>query len=140
MAKTLDEILKRNDYKRLTSQLEDRTEEIAGRICQKMLDLDAEDTIIKIKGDISCPEVSVKIEYDDGWELMMDCRYFLDDDAVEYGDVWRSLERITAHDGARRPAALCFLNIAKQIIEKLGEIEEYKVKAVETALQETENL
>ena len=40
MKKTLDEILNRNDYVRLTATLKTRVEEIAKRIREKMEELD----------------------------------------------------------------------------------------------------
>lgn len=154
MAKTLDEILKRDDYKRLTSQLEHRAENIAASIRHKIVELDAEDKIIKIRSEgnydvlVSVRSVSTR-SLGSYTFLAMDCSMWLDNDDC-YGTCWASLEDIANSyyytgdfgawvQGAPRNAALAFLNVAKQIIEKLGEIEENKVKAVEAALNETDN-
>ena len=48
MVKTIDEILKRDDYARLTKTLKDRTEEIAVKVRRKMNDLDLD--TIKVDG------------------------------------------------------------------------------------------
>lgn len=43
MVKTIDEIMKRDDYARLTKTLKDRTEEIAVKVRRKMNDLDLDE-------------------------------------------------------------------------------------------------
>ena len=156
MAKSFDEILKRNDYKRLTSQLEDRAEGIAARIRKKLIELDDEDKIITIKTEGEYP-VSVSVRSVRSRScgsytfLAMDCGMWMDNDSDCYTGNWASLEDIANSyyytgdfgawvEGAPRNAALAFLNAAGRIIERLGEMEDNKVKAVNAALESTENI
>jgi len=154
MAKDLNVILKRTDYKHLTSQLEERAENIAFRIGRKMKQLDMNGEIIKIKSDdfpVSVRLSSVRSNSCGSYEfLAMDCAMW-SDDYDSCSGYWCSLEDVASSyyysgdfcawvEGAPRNAALAFLNVAGKIIDRLGEIEENKVKAVTHALAETENL
>lgn len=149
--KTIDEILNRNDYKKLTYQLESRTQEVATRIRQKLIELDEEDTIIKIKGERPCYDVLVTVKSVYGRRnyhyLAMNCEYYQNYNSSS----WLSLESIGGYytpaddfgvciEGAPRNAALRFLNVARQIIEKIGEKEENKVNSINTALSEIKDL
>lgn len=152
--KTIEEILGRKDYKNLTPQLKERVEDIAYRICKKLVQLDETDTIIIIKGERKCDNVEVAVRKVSSnlsryVYLAMNCSTELDSE-YECQD-WRSLEDVddcynldgdfTARvRGASTNAALRFLNVAGQIIAKIGEIEERKVLAINKALAETSNI
>lgn len=59
--KTLDEILNRNDYCRLTETLKEQVEEIAGRIREKMTELDIDNDDSFWNGEIGVGTVTVRI-------------------------------------------------------------------------------
>lgn len=152
--KTIDEILNREDYIRLTPQLKERVEHIAGLIRKKLVELDETDRIILIKGERKCDNVEVACRWvlADGAKrvyLAMNCSTEEDED---YGfTVWKSLEDVNnSHyyyndynafvKGASYNSALRFLNVAKRVVEEVGEIEERKVQAVSKALEETKDI
>ena len=143
MEKNLNEILKRDDYKKLTKQLKERVEKIACSIAVKMFDLDIEREIIKIDDvQVTCNRVRssggaydfLAIGREDG-----------------YGTNWYSLEDVNHsyyycgdYDarvcGCTNKEALCFLNVASKIIERLDEIERAQVKEIQKALDDTNDL
>ncbi len=143
MEKNLNEILKRDDYKKLTKQLKERVEKIACSIAVKMFDLDIEREIIKIDDvQVTCNRVRssggaydfLAIGREDG-----------------YGTNWYSLEDVNHsyyycgdYDarvcGCTNKEALCFLNVASKIIERLDEIERAQVKEIQKALDNTNDL
>lgn len=143
MEKNLNEILKRDDYKKLTKQLKERVEKIACSIAVKMFDLDIEREIIKIDDvQVTCNRVRssggaydfLAIGREDG-----------------YGTNWYSLEDVNHsyyycgdYDarvcGCTNKEALCFLNVASKIIERLDEIERAQVKEIQKALDNTKDL
>ena len=143
MEKNVNEILKRDDYKKLTKQLKERVEKIACSIAVKMFDLDIEREIIKIDDvQVTCNRVrSSGGAYD-----------FLDIGREDgYGTNWYSLEDINHsyyycgdYDarvcGCTNKEALCFLNVASKIIERLDEIERAQVKEIQKALDNTKDL
>ena len=139
MKKTLDEILSRNDYVRLSASLKTRVEEIAKRIREKMEELDIENDDDFDSGEIGIDDVVVRVvsikrqtlgEYD-----------YL---AIKRESSWYSLENIGkeyyyARDfsakvvGASNKEALAFLNVAKKLIEGLGELEHKRIESVKAA-------
>ena len=143
MEKNLNEILKRDDYKKLTKQLKERVEKIACSIAVKMFDLDIEREIIKIDDvQVTCNRVRssggaydfLAIGREDG-----------------YGTNWYSFEDVNHsyyycgdYDarvcGCTNKEALCFLNVASKIIERLDEIERAQVKEIQKALDNTNDL
>lgn len=143
MEKNLNEILKRDDYKKLTKQLKERVEKIACSIAVKMFDLDIEREIIKIDDvQVTCNRVRssggaydfLAIGREDG-----------------YGTNWYSLEDVNHsyyycgdYDarvcGCTNKEALCFLNVASKIIERLDEIERAQIKEIQKALDNTKDL
>lgn len=136
--KSLDAILNRKDYKRLTEQLKERVSEIAKLIREKMEELDLQTL------ELNHIELAICSEgYD--WRTY----YYL---AISYDKYTNaSLEDLgqTIHlekdcpceiNGANNNLGLIFLNHAKDFIEKLGEIEDHKVAAVSKALSETQDL
>ena len=147
MKKTLDEILSRNDYARLTATLRQRVEEIAKRIREKMEDLDIVNDDNFDNGEIGVDGVvvrvvSIKRQTFGEYEYLAIKR-----EGECYGEAsWYSLEDIGkeyyyAGDfsakvvGASNKEALAFLNVAKKLIEGLGNIEEKRVNSVQTAFK-----
>lgn len=144
MKKTLDEILSRNDYARLTATLKSRVEEIAKRIREKMEDLDIANDDDFYHGEIGIDDVAVRVESiksrAGGYEFLAIKR-----EGECYGEAsWYSLEDIGkeyyyAGDftakvvGASNKEALAFLNVAKKLIEGLGELEQKRVESEKAA-------
>ena len=144
--KTLDAILRRNDYARLTATLKARVEEIAKRIREKMDYLDIADDDNFDNGEIGIDGVVVRV-------VSMKRRTFGEYEYLAikregecHGDYkWYSLEDVGkeyyyAGDftakvvGATNKEALAFLNVAKKLIERLGYIEDKRVKSIEATL------
>lgn len=144
--KTLDAILRRNDYARLTATLKARVEEIAKRIREKMDYLDISDDDNFDNGEIGIDGVVVRV-------VSMKRRTFGEYEYLAikregecHGDYkWYSLEDVGkeyyyAGDftakvvGATNKEALAFLNVAKKLIKGLGDIEDERVKSIEAAL------
>ena len=144
--KTLDEILRRNDYARLTATLKARVEEIAKRIREKMDYLDIADDDNFDNGEIGIDGVVVRV-------ISMKRRTFgeyeylaIKREGEYHGDYkWYSLEDVGkeyyyAGDftakvvGATNKEALEFLNVAKKLIKGLGDVEDKRVKSIEAAL------
>ena len=144
MKKTLDEILSRNDYARLSASLKTRVEELAKRIREKMKELDIENDNNFYAGEIGIDDVAVRVESiksrSGEYEFLAIKR-----EGECYGEAsWYSLEDIGkeyyyAGDftakvvGASNKEALSFLNVAKKLIEGLGELEHNRVESVKTA-------
>ena len=141
MKKTIDEILNRNDYSRLTEQMRQRVEEIAERIHYKLDDLDIANDSNYHNGEICYSDVIVRV-----------ARYSCNDDfyttlTIKSGDVWHTLERVGREAGfddgnyirgrATNNECLAFLNVARKLIEGLGYIEEKKAEAIQKALSDT---
>ena len=145
MGKTLDEILNRNDYVRLSESLKEQTKEIAKRIRTKMEELDI-NTDSFDNGEIGADGVTVCVKSRKSnagsYEYLAIKRK-----GEYYGDgEWYSLEDVGkdyyfAGDfnaeivGASNKEALAFLNVAKKLIEGLGEVEDKLVNSVQTALK-----
>ena len=141
MKKTIDEILNRNDYSRLTEQMRQRVEEIAERIHYKLDDLDIANDSDYHNGEICYSDVIVRV-----------ARYSCNDDyyttlTIKSGDVWHTLERVGREFGfddgnyirgrATNNECLAFLNVARKLIEGLGYIEEKMAEAIQKALSDT---
>lgn len=149
--KNLDEILNKSSYSRLTSSLKERTEEIAGLIRRKMDELDIINDADFDEGEIGFDNVVVRIKSvkacGSTYEFLAIRR-----EGEHYGEYsWCSLENIgkdyyyagdfTARVcGASNKEALAFLNVAKKLIEGLGEIEKRQVEEVQAALNNTADL
>lgn len=146
MEKNLNEILKRDDYKKLTKQLKERVEKIACSIAVKMFDLDIESEIIKID-DVQVTCNRVRSNCGSVYDFLAIGR----EDGYGYGTNWYSLEDVNHsyyycgdYDarvcGCTNKEALCFLNVASKIIERLDEIERAQVKEIQKALDNTKDL
>ena len=147
MKKTLDEILSRNDYARLTATLRQRVEEIAKRIREKMEDLDIVNDDNFDNGEIGVDGVVVRVvpikrqtfgEYEylaikrEGECYGEASWYSLEDIGKEYYYAGDFSAKVV---GASNKEALAFLNVAKKLIEGLGNIEEKRVNSVQTAFK-----
>ena len=138
-------ILNRNDYVRLSAKLKSRVEELAKRIREKMEELDIENDDDFDCGEIGIDNVVVRV-------VSMKRRTFGEYEYLAikregecYGETsWYSLEDIGkeyyyAGDftakvvGATNKEALAFLNVAKKLIEGLGELEQKRVESVKAA-------
>ena len=146
--KSIDEIINRDDYTRLTKTMKDRTEEIAVKVRRKMNDLDLD--TIKVDGlTLTVKKYSADYGQYHSDKLSIE-RHCIDDYKEEYNE-YVSLEDINesyylAGDykcritGASNKEALKFLNSAKNIFEYLDEIETQQVNDVTKALEETKDM
>ena len=146
--KSIDEIINRDDYTRLTKTLKDRTEEIAVKVRRKMNDLDL-DTIkvdgltLTVKkysanqGQYHFDNLSIKryctVDYDGGYYEYLSLED-INESYYAYDDFKCKIE------GATAKQALKFLNAAKKIFENLDEIETQQVNDVTKALEETKDM
>lgn len=146
--KSIDEIINRDDYTRLTKALKDRTEEIAVKVKRKMKDLDLDEMIINgfkivVKkysadyGQYHSDKLSIErycpVDYDGGYYEYLS----LEDINESYylaGDYKCKIE------GASNKQALKFLNSAKKIFEYLDDTESEQVNDVTNALEETKDM
>ena len=146
MKKTLDEILSRNDYVRLSASLKTRVEEIAKRIREKMDYLDIADDDNFDNGEIGIDGVVVRVismkrrtfgEYEylaikrEGECYGEEKWYSLEDVGKEYYYAGDFTAKVV---GATNKEALAFLNVAKKLIKGLGDVEDKRVKSIEAAL------
>lgn len=130
-----NKVIKRTDYKRLSSKLVDKAEGIARAIRNKMLQLGYlyascndgfgvyVDTVYTNLGKVHCLKIdgSGSLEY-------------IDKDFYAYGDY-------DAHvTGCTRQEALVFLNHAREILQVLSDVETEQVNAIEEALKGVEGL
>ena len=146
MEKEIYEILNRNDYVRLTAKLKSRVEELAKRIREKMDYLDIADDDNFDNGEIGIDGVVVKVvsmkrrtfgEYEyltikrEGECYGEEKWYSLEDVGKEYYYAGDFTAKVV---GATNKEALAFLNVAKKLIERLGYIEDKRVKSIEATL------
>ena len=148
MVKTIDEILKRDDYARLTKTLKDRTEEIAVKVRRKMNALDLDEIYIEgmtliVKeysadhGQYHFDNLSIKqycaVDYDGGYDEYLSLED-INESYYAYDDFNCKIE------GASTKQALKFLNSAKNIFEYLDDTESEQVNDVTKALEETKDM
>lgn len=144
----LNEILARDDYKRMTENLKSITEEVARAIHKKMDELEIEDNTDFDNGEIGVDDVVVKVitvNSNSGFN-----RSFLGIKRYEEGDnhaYYANLEDINdtyyfCGDfnakiyGATKKEALAFLNASKKLILGLGELEQHQVEEIQKVLDE----
>lgn len=142
----LNQILARDDYKRMTAALKEKTEEVAKRIRQKMDELDIIDDDDFDKGEIGVDNIvvrTIKVQSNCGFnrEFLGIKRY-----EEEYHHAYfASLEDINSTYyfcgdlnariyGATNKEAIAFLNVAAKLIEGLGEIEQKQVNNIQKVL------
>ena len=144
----VNEILARDDYKRMTENLKSITEEVARAIHKKMDELEIEDNTDFDNGEIGVDDVVVRVitvNSNSGFN-----RSFLGIKRYEEGDnhaYYASLEDINdtyyfCGDfnakiyGATKKEALAFLNASKKLILGLGELEQHQVEEIQKVLDE----
>lgn len=144
----LNEILARDDYKRMTENLKSITEEVARAIHKKMDELEIEDNTDFDNGEIGVDDVVVRVitvNSNSGFN-----RSFLGIKRYEEGDnhaYYASLEDINGTYyfcgdfnaqiyGATNKEALAFLNASKKLILGLGELEQHQVEEIQKVLDE----
>ena len=144
MTTDLNKILARQDYVKLTKSLRDKCDYVEDAIRDKMLELelDGEKKGIGVNGmNVFCifnclfirtpeQEYGPIIEYRAVNSNVKDGEEFFDDE---------SDRRFLCHPCSNKHA-LNFLNNAVAIIEKLGEIEQEKVDAINKAIEATKDL
>ena len=142
----LNEILSRDDYKRMTENLKSVTEEVAERIRIKMDELDIENNRDFDNGEIGFGNVVVR---SDSVRSNSGCtRVYLAIKRVHEEDgftEWRSLNDIgysyyytgdynAKIKGASKKEALAFLNVARQLIIGLGKVEQKQADEIQQAI------
>ena len=144
----LNEILARDDYKRMTENLKSITEEVARAIHKKMDELEIEDNTDFDNGEIGVDDVVVRVitvNSNSGFN-----RSFLGIKRYEEGHnhaYYASLEDINGTYyfcgdfnakiyGATKKEALAFLNASKKLILGLGELEQHQVEEIQKVLDE----
>ena len=149
MEKEIYEILNRNDYVRLTAKLKSRVEELAKRIREKMEELDIVNDANFPHGEIDINGIVVRIESVRSRNFGEYSFLAIKHKDEHYGnEEWYSLEDVgkdyyyvgdfTAEVvGASNIDALAFLNVARKLIEKLGNIEDERVNNLQIALKNT---
>ena len=142
----LNEILARDDYKRMTENLKSVSEEVADKIRKKMDELDILNNTEFDNGEIGFGNVVVRSD-----SVRANCgstRNFLAIKRVDEKDgfvTWRSLEDIGesyyyAGDfnakiyGASNKEALAFLNVARKLIIGLNKVEQKQADEIQQAI------
>lgn len=147
----VNEILARDDYKRMTENLKSVTEEVAEGIRKKMDELDIINNTEFDNGEIGFGNVVVRsdsVRSNSGFT-----REFLAIKRVDEKDgfiTWRSLEDIgnsyyftgdfnAKIYGASNKEALAFLNVARQLIIGLGKVEQKQADEIQQAIDKYRN-
>lgn len=130
--KTLQEVLDRNDYVRLTASLKSKTIELAEKIRHKMEALDLEDFYgYKIVRANANGYSNVYLAYSNGYE------YFSLEDERSYYLCGNFNCRIQA---ATNDMRLNFINVARDMLADLDKKETAKCEAVEIALAKVKDI
>lgn len=147
--KTVTEIIERNDYKRLTPSLKERTEEVAEIIRKKMrqlhidnIKLDEDNVTLKFEtfnancgSSYTCLMLLRGVEYDDWYEKNVEKYVSIE----SIGHSWYYGGDYDCYIvGANYKEALKFLNNANSIMQQLDKIETKQVEEVNKALADTE--
>lgn len=147
----LNEILARDDYKRMTENLKSITEEIARAIHKKMDELEIENNTDFDNGEIGVDDVVVKVitvKSSSGFN-----RSFLGikrNEGRPHHVYYASLEDINftycfCGDynaliyGATNKEALAFLNVSAKLIKGLGEVEQKQADEIQQAIDKYRN-
>ena len=147
----LNEILARDDYKRMTENLKSITEEIARDIHKKMDELEIENNTDFDNGEIGVDDVVVKVitvKSNSGFN-----RSFLGikrNEGRPHHVYYASLEDINftycfCGDynaliyGATNKEALAFLNVSAKLIKGLGEVEQKQADEIQQAIDKYRN-
>jgi hypothetical protein len=122
--KTLEEVLNRKDYQRLSSLLDERVQEAAKQVREKLDFLDE-----KRIGDYSIRTVKGN-GYEYHFLADFDGMSLEDDKSYYYGGDFNCLVEPAPHK-----SKLKFLNALSEIVNSLSEIEDEKCIAIEKALK-----
>ena len=145
---SLDAILARDDYKRMTAQLKEKVQDIAQRIYKKMEELDIDESIrvdgvtIKrssVRANVGTYEFLAILD-NDGDRFMPEEyqeRHSLQDIDREYYYGGDFTAMVT---GASNKEALAFLYAAKDFILALGEMEHQQADDIKQAIKENEDI
>ena len=140
--KTLDEILKRDDYETLSKSLLEKVQVIADKIAIKLSRLDEVNRRISVDykdADDKYIYVTVMAKAIDAKiHLTFETQQFDKDKMLQ--TVYKTLSDFDSVDAASVNEALMFLNAAKGIIEKINDIEEKKVNEINKTLEDTEEV
>ena len=157
--KTIDEILNRNDYQRMTAQLKERVEEIAHKVRLKLVELDLEDEEVGITVKdangcnvdyvvVRCASITsnscgsydflgIDVSNNEDKRYGWSCLHSLEDINKDY---YYAQDYTAPVHGASNKEALRFLNAAPQLFKLLDETEDKQVQDVKDALDKTKNL
>lgn len=146
MAKTLDQIINRNDYIRLNSSLIDRAIEVAHIIRKKMQDLDEEELAVNISKPNEC-SVHIRSVRANGFSTE-----YLGIDKYDHGEYisCHSLEcnKSFYYAGdfncwiqrASSEEFLLFLKNARDLLNALDELESEKVNKINKVMESTKDI
>lgn len=138
--KTLEEIINNENYKKINTALIDRSIELAGKIREAMQSAEIEEI-----GDYSIRKVSSNSGFSDT-SLYIYCLGSYDDPEPEYRSLETSESRYYTGDfncwieAAKGKDRLKFINDAKSILEEIDAIKQKRMKDIDNALKEVENL
>lgn len=136
--KTIDEILKRDDYRKLIPALRNRAEEIAKKIEYKMVELDVDSIEIN---DFCLCLIQGRTNRGSYEYLAIGTRasgFYCVDGAFRDGYIHGDFNYPCS--AASNNLMLNFLNNAKAFIGMLGDIETEKAKSITKALKDVEEL
>ena len=140
--KTLDEILKRDDYETLSKSLLEKVQVIADKIAIKLSRLDEVNRRISVDykdADDKYIYVTVMAKAIDAKiHLTFETQQFDKDKMLQ--TVYKTLSDFDSVDAASVNEALKFLKAAKGIIENINDIEEKKVNEINKTLEDTEEV
>lgn len=139
--KTLEEIIARNDYKNLTSALKQKASELARTIRDKMIEVDIEQVVVK---EFSYMMKKTIFHLEDGNYETHRCLCYLAkgwaEPIVNGEPTYYNLEETDDHGEqnnglfASTEMLCCFVNNAREILNKIDEIETIKCKEIEETL------
>lgn len=132
--RTLEEVLKRNDYKRLTKNLESRVEELAEKLREKMIQLDLEEF-----GDYCIRTVRSRSGFSETFLAYYDWQDYYNLECVNY-TYYFSNDFNCLIKGATTKMALYFLNNFKEILAELDDYETKMCKEIQDSLKKNEDV
>ena len=140
--KTLDEILKRDDYETLSKSLLEKVQVIADKIAIKLSRLDE----VNRRISVDYKDADDKYIYVTVMAKAIDAKIHLTFETQQFDKykrlqtVYKTLSDFDSVDAASVNAALKFLKAAKGIIENINDIEEKKVNEINKTLEDTEEV
>lgn len=132
--RTLEEVLKRNDYKRLTKNLESRVEELAKLLREKLVQLELEEF-----GDYSIRTVKSRSGFSETFLAYYDWQDYYNLESINYS-YYLANDYCCRIEGATTKMALYFLNNFKEILAELDEYETEMCKKIQNSLNKSEDI